>query len=34
MSEASPVFNRHYEDYINKLAALDLAAIGRNLGGR
>ena len=33
MAESSPVFERHYENYIRQLAALDLAVIGRDLGG-
>ncbi|MCG8633263.1 MAG: DUF3786 domain-containing protein [Desulfobacterales bacterium] len=33
MSQASPVFERHYDDYLRQLAGLDLNLIGPALGG-
>lgn len=33
MSQASPVFDQHYDNYLKQLADLDLAEIGRRLGG-
>ena len=33
MTDASPVFERHYEDYLKQLKTLDLAAVGQELGG-
>ncbi|HCY84021.1 MAG TPA: hypothetical protein DHV36_02680 [Desulfobacteraceae bacterium] len=33
MPDPSPVFDRHYEDYLKQLAAMDLSAVGSELGG-
>ncbi len=34
MSQVSPVFEQHYEDYLRQLARLDLRSIGTALGGQ